>query len=134
MPNSVRYLTMFALAFGLAACQASPPALDQDPEPTPLTASFRTYYATGGGAQLLMFVDILANRPATVTIYAACTIDEGNPVPAFVWYEGTVDLETLGSNRAIPRQSASMDAGPGIIHCWPITATADGEDVPITER
>lgn len=128
----MRILTLASLLVLMTACQTEPTT--PEPEPNPLAVSFRTYYATGGGAQLLMFEDILANRPATVRIYAACTIDEGDPVPAFVWYEGTVDLETQGSDRAIPRQSTSLDAGPGIIDCSPITATSGGEDVPITER
>ena len=118
----------------LTACQTNPPTPDPDPDPEPLAVSFRTYYATGGGAQSLMFEDILANRAATVTIYAACTIDDGGPALDYVWYEGAVDLQTQGSDRAIPRQSVSVDAGPGTIDCSPITATAGGEDVPITER
>jgi len=133
MPEcSMKLLVIFALAALLVGCQATP--TQPDPDPDPLAITFRTYYATGGGAQLLLFEDVLATEPVTATLYAACTIDEGNPVPAFVWFEGTVDLETQGANRAIPRQSISVDAGPGIIDCWPITASVGGESVSITER
>ena len=131
----MKLLTVLLVALLASACQTAPPALTPDPEPDPLTVSFRTYFATGGGAQLLMFEDIAASRPATVTVHAECTItDASRPVPWIVSYEGDVTLETLGSNRTIPRKHVGVDMGPGIINCWPITATHEGVSVPITER
>jgi len=69
-----RVMLVFVLVALLAACQATPTTTDPEPDPDPVTVSYRTYYGTGGGSQLLMFVDILASEPTTVTIYAAGTI------------------------------------------------------------
>ncbi len=129
----MKLLVALALAALLTACQATP--TPPDPDPDPLAITFRTYYGAAGGAQSLVFEDILASEPATVTMYAYCSItDATRPVPWIVEFEGSVTLETLGSDRSIPRKHVGVNMGPGIIDCWPITASVGGESAPITER
>ncbi len=133
-----RFLVALVLATVLVACQSTAPVTpdpdpDPDPDPGPLTVSVRDYYATDG-TRTLVLVDVVANRPATLSVRADCFLTKGVGM-SLIGYEGTIQVETMGSNRALYYSNRGVPSpGASTISCSSIVGTSGSETVDIRVR